>query len=104
MNERDIFLATIEIADPARRASYLEQACGSDVRLRNQVEELLKTHAASSQFLEAPAFDLSLAQTLVTETSRAAEDPHAERASAEAEFRKYLQPATRTGWMGRLGH
>jgi formylglycine-generating enzyme required for sulfatase activity/serine/threonine protein kinase len=106
MNERDIFLAAIEIADPARRASYVEQSCGTDARLRVQVEELLKTHAQSSQFLETPAVapNSSVAQTLVTETSHADEDSHAELTSAEAEFRKYLQPATRTGWLGRLGH
>ncbi len=106
MNERDIFLAAIEITDPARRAAYVEQACGSDATLRVQVEELLKTHAQSSQFLETPALaaESAMAQTFVTAASHADEDPHAERASAEAEFRKYLQPAIRTGWLGRLGH
>lgn len=106
MNERDIFLAAIEITDPARRAAYVEQACGSDAKLRAQVEELLKTHAQAGQFLETPAVaaDSLVAQTLVMAASHADEDPHAERASGEAEFRKYLQPAMRPGWLGRLGH
>ena len=106
MNEREIFLAAIEIADPARRAAHVEQACGSDAKLRAQVEELLKTHAQSSQFLETPAVatDASVAQTLVTDSSATDDDPRAERASAEGEIHKYLQPATRTGWLGRLGH
>ncbi|MBS0207306.1 MAG: protein kinase [Planctomycetes bacterium] len=105
MNERDIFLAAIEIADPAQRAAYVGQACGADAGLKAQVEALLNTHAQASQFLETPAADKdSVAQTIVTKSSGTDDDPGAERAPAEAEFRRYLQPATRPGWLGRLGH
>ena len=106
MSERDIFLAAIEIADLVQRASYIAEACGADSKLRAQVEELLKTHEQSSQFLETPAVasDSSVAQTFLTASSNANENPHAERASAQAEFQKYLQSTCRTGWLGRLGH
>ncbi|MCA9057385.1 MAG: serine/threonine protein kinase, partial [Planctomycetaceae bacterium] len=106
MNERDVFLAAIEIADPAERAAYVDQACSDDSKLRAQVEELLKTHAETSQFLETPAVatDSAVARTILTDASDTDEDSADERASGEAEFRKYLKPATRDGWLGRLAH
>ena len=106
MNERDIFLAAIEIADPAERAAYLDEACADDAELRAQVEELLKTHNETSQFLETPAVatDSAVDRTVLTDASDTDEDSADERASGEAEFRKYLEPATRPGWLGRLAH
>ena len=41
MSERTIFMAALEIAEPAERAAYLEQACSGDAALRHQVETLL---------------------------------------------------------------
>lgn len=42
------------------RAAYLEQACASDEELRREVESLLASNeSAGSQFLEAPAVDLT---------------------------------------------
>ncbi|WP_339748818.1 hypothetical protein [uncultured Rubinisphaera sp.] len=43
MNERDIFLAAIEIDDPTERAAYLDQTCADNTELRAQVDELLRT-------------------------------------------------------------
>ena len=105
MNERDIFLAAFEIADPVERAAYLDHACTGNAELRTQVEELLKTHAETSQFLETPAVGASssVERTLMTDSAETDDDP-TERASGEAEFRKYLEPATRPGWLGRLAH
>jgi len=70
------------------------------------VEELLQAHAQTSQFLEQPASanDSSNAQTIVTTPPDSDDDPRADRASGEAEFRKFLLPATRPGWLGRLAH
>jgi len=106
VSERDIFLAAIEIADLTDRAKYVAQACGTDAQLQSQVEELLKTHKETSQFLETPAFAAEplVAQTLLTDSSLPEEDLGAERAASEVEFRKFLQPATREGWLGRLAH
>ncbi len=106
MNERDLFLAAIEIADRAERAAYLDQVCDGNQELRAQVEELLKTHAETSQFLETPAVATasSVDQAVPTDSSDTDHDPGLESTSAEAEFRKYLEPATRPGWLGRLAH
>ncbi len=54
MNEQAIFLAATEIADPARRADYLNRACADDPALRRQVETLLAAHERSGAFLDAP--------------------------------------------------
>ena len=43
MNERDIFLAAIEITDSKQRTAYVKQACGGNTTLHFQVEELLRT-------------------------------------------------------------
>ena len=50
-----IFLAALDIADPAERAAYLDRACGGDAGLRGQVEDLLQGPPAARRFLEQPA-------------------------------------------------
>ena len=50
MSERDIFLAALEIADPAARAAYLAEACGADAGLRRRVDGLLAV-AGSESFM-----------------------------------------------------
>jgi serine/threonine protein kinase len=46
---------------PEERAAYLEQACGVDVELRDQVEKLLANHIESGEFLSRPAIDVAAA-------------------------------------------
>ena len=41
MTERTIFLAALDIDDPAERAAYVDRTCGHDAALRHQVEALL---------------------------------------------------------------
>ena len=53
-NEEDIFAAAIEIADGVERRAYLDEACGTDRRLRASVEELLALHDTAGDFLETP--------------------------------------------------
>src|SRR5215831_19028552 len=48
---RTIFLGALEIEDPERRSAFLAQACGTDSRLRQEVEELLAAGAAAGRFL-----------------------------------------------------
>jgi eukaryotic-like serine/threonine-protein kinase len=55
MSERTIFLAALDIADPAGRSAYLERACGGDAALRRQVEALLAAHRREGSFLDVPA-------------------------------------------------
>ena len=54
MQERDIFIATLE-KSATERSSYLAGACGEDRDLRQRVEELLAEHEKEqSFFLDAP--------------------------------------------------
>ena len=46
MSEHTIAGAALQVADPAQRAAYLDQACGGDPELRRRVEALL--HAAEA--------------------------------------------------------
>jgi tRNA A-37 threonylcarbamoyl transferase component Bud32 len=39
----------------AERASFLDEACGSDTTLRGEVQSLLDAHRGADEFLEAPA-------------------------------------------------
>lgn len=53
MTERTIFLAALDITDPAERAAYLDRVCRDDPDLRQRVERLLEAHAAADNFLAA---------------------------------------------------
>ncbi len=114
MNQRDIFTAAVQITDPLARAAYLEQACAGDRNLRQQVENLLCAHESAGDFLARPAVeqlagdgaasgqreaDDSPSQASVGGASRA-ELPGAE----EDEELAFLQPSTKPGSLGRLGH
>src|SRR5688572_23982578 len=43
-SERSIFEAAIEMRSPTERAAYVDDACGSDSALRQEVEALLAAH------------------------------------------------------------
>ncbi len=51
MSESGIFKVAVKLA-PDRRAAYLDQACGSDAKLRGEIESLLHAHDTSVGFLE----------------------------------------------------
>ena len=55
MNERDLFIAALQIDDPAERAAYLDKACGGDAELRQRVEALLAAFGQAGSFLQQPA-------------------------------------------------
>jgi serine/threonine protein kinase/WD40 repeat protein/tetratricopeptide (TPR) repeat protein len=68
MNERSLFLAVLDIADPAERAAYLDRACAGDTALRAQVEQLLKAHHEPGPFMQQPAAALdTTAENSITE-------------------------------------
>lgn len=46
-----LFDAALELTSSEERAAYLEQACGTDVVLRQRVEKLLRAHQTAGQFL-----------------------------------------------------
>jgi WD40 repeat protein/serine/threonine protein kinase len=54
MTEREIFLAALKRPTADERAAFLDEACGSDVNLRGQIEALLAEHEQLGSYLEAP--------------------------------------------------
>jgi WD40 repeat protein/serine/threonine protein kinase len=52
---REIFFEALELATPEARSAYLRAACGPDVALRREVEELLKEHDSDDSLLAGPA-------------------------------------------------
>jgi serine/threonine protein kinase/WD40 repeat protein/tetratricopeptide (TPR) repeat protein len=54
MSERSIFLAALDIADPAQQLAYLNQVCGDDHKLRAHIEELIAAEAKLGGFLAEP--------------------------------------------------
>jgi WD40 repeat protein/serine/threonine protein kinase len=54
MNERSIFAAALDIADPSQRAAYLDEACGGDPQMRRHLDELLAAEGKLGSFLARP--------------------------------------------------
>src|SRR5579871_2146129 len=54
MNERSIFAAALDIADPAERAAYLDNACTQQPELRKHLDELLTAQEKLGSFLAEP--------------------------------------------------
>src|SRR5262245_39043092 len=53
---------------PAQRAAFLNDACGSDQELRREVEALIGSHENTDSFIDAPAFEAAV-QLLEEETN-----------------------------------
>jgi len=50
-----IFAEAIELADPARRGAFLDDACAGDDQMRNRVARLLAANQRSASFMSEPA-------------------------------------------------
>jgi hypothetical protein len=57
--EREVFLEALDLAEPAERSQFLEEACGKDGALRQRVKDLLREHEAGGDFLDTPAVNPS---------------------------------------------
>jgi len=103
MNEHDIFLAALDIADPVQRAAYLDQACAGDPALRRQVGTLLAAHVRSGEFLDVPALQ-QMADAFPGDR-QAFDETKAEHGDDKVEVNlSFLLPSTDPASLGRLGH
>jgi serine/threonine protein kinase len=68
-----ILCAAVEINDPGQRAAYLDQACGDDPVLRQDVQRLVDDHFRAGLFLERPGLPLPATMQL-----QSAESPGAQ--------------------------
>src|SRR5205085_1298485 len=57
MNERDLFMAALQLEDAAERSAYLDRACAGETALRQRVEALLAAFEQAGSFLQPPAGD-----------------------------------------------
>jgi WD40 repeat protein/tRNA A-37 threonylcarbamoyl transferase component Bud32 len=116
MTEETIFAAALEKRSPAERAAYLDEACGGNAALREQVEALLKADAVDGNFLAVPVVaqvaEASRPAGEVTEaiTSSLSADPSGgstgeqPRGSAREESLDFLARSQKPGSLGRLDH
>jgi len=64
--EESIFLQALEIPSTIDRAAYLERACGENLRLRSEVDALLRANRQTGDFLDlpdAPALAMTINQS-----------------------------------------
>ena len=54
MTDRDLFIAALNLENPAERQAYLQDACGDDSAARQRVEALFKVYEDAGSFLESP--------------------------------------------------
>ena len=57
MNEEEIFVEAIEIADRTQRQAFLDKACAGNASLRSSIDALLSMHDTAGDFLETPALE-----------------------------------------------
>lgn len=81
---KEIFLAALERGSPADRAAYLCDACAGDAGLLRRIETMLQAHDRPDRLLDRPASEF-----LATEPGAGL---------------SFLEPSTRPGSLGRLGH
>src|SRR5438132_3846621 len=106
MTERDIFLAVLDLPDPAARAAYLDAACGGDANRRARVEALIRSHDAAGSFLAEPAVAAPEPDRATRTLSPDAGDstPTADTSSPPDEALGFLSPPRRPDSLGRIGH
>jgi tetratricopeptide (TPR) repeat protein len=64
-----IFCSAIEIESPDERRAHVEQACGDDMDLKQQVERLLHAHFHGRSILDAPVQRVATIDEPLTETA-----------------------------------
>ena len=55
MNERDLFIAAVQLENDAERAAFLKETCSEDSALRHRVEALMNAFGKAGSFLQQPA-------------------------------------------------
>jgi serine/threonine protein kinase len=114
MNQRETLTAAFQFTDPAERAAFLEQACRGDAKLRQRVGILLRAHDSAGDFLDRPAVvqladDLSALTEIEEDVSDSQtpvgnEEGTKSPGAAKDEALSFLQPSSKPGTLGRLGH
>jgi WD40 repeat protein len=86
-----VFLAAVEVDDPASQAALLDRECAGDAELRRRVEALLQAHRDPASILVRPA---------VAGLGTVAAGP---KEALDRFDLAFLEPPTQAGSLGRLG-
>src|SRR5262245_55894939 len=81
---RSLFADALEITDAAKRAAFLDRACGSDANLRRKVEDLLHADARAGMFLPGRSATTA-ARSALQELAQAADQFNALPSAASTE-------------------
>ena len=120
MNERVIFDAALEIADPQARRAFLEKVCAGKPEMLAAVAALLKSHDAAGAFLNVPVAEQMRTdrasgsdsadpsqpsevfdKTRMFQSGAPSDDDSDDESQPDLSF---LQPSSKPGSIGRLGH
>src|SRR5262249_16817210 len=101
VNESQIFIDALKLADPAERAAFLGAACAGNPEGRAAVEALLRVQASNPNFLEQPAASLAETPHAAPETATTAPG-NAERAEMVLAGRYKLLEEIGEGGMGTV--
>ena len=109
MNDREIFLAALEIEDADERQAYLVDASAGDAELLARIEALLTSHEGQSEFLKVPVVDQLIgegsqgAAATAWMEEESSDRPNASRAEGEEDDYTlgYLQPPQKPDSLGR---
>lgn len=113
MTEEQVFLAVLDLANAADRASYLDEACGGDVEFRRQVEALLAAHFKDGAFLDEPiskqrgaGHSTSLEESCQSERGERPENAvtNNKETDEDRDDLHFLQTSNRPDSLGRIGH
>jgi serine/threonine protein kinase/formylglycine-generating enzyme required for sulfatase activity len=106
MNERVLFEAALEIAEPAARQAYLDQACADNPELRARVETLLQSHHAAGSFLEVPLVNPPIQKDGAEgeRTIELASPANSDNSDDESISLSFLEPSLKPGSIGKLAH
>jgi serine/threonine protein kinase len=107
-----VFLAAVEISDPADRARFLDGACGGDAELRSRVEALLRAHDQPDSLLDHPAVAPHDPDSAATQALTGTPEPGVAvtrttdggPADSDEEPLTFLSPPGSPDALGRLGH
>ena len=113
MTDETIFAVSLEKADPATRAAYLDAVCKDNPEQRKRIDGLLAAHDHAGEFLARPAIvppEPETAPTRAYRTPEAEVGDGATRTQGEVadedvdDAPASLQPAGRPDSLGRIGH
>ena len=118
-----VFRAAVEAADPVHRAAILDRECASDTEMRQRVEALLRAHREPATIVDRPtatplefappSLDITMAFDPSADQKRPiAATPEQDRVTEHEELDEYeeplalefLEPSSKPGSLGRLGH